>query len=227
MGEMVLEELAAAHARWADHPASTLREVRLCLFEKENDVAADVGIALQRFLDSDGKASTIKWASKSISARLAEERCLLTQFLHEVSQDTGKYCFGIRQTVQAMHMGVIDTLIYSEELRIHRLILKDPTTRRQQTLYITPEQQRAKTLLRDPETGVELDVVEDTAFECWARDTCKQLGAKFECISDRSREGQQFCKGFSGIGALLVHPAEFDCSDESDAHTVDSDDDFA
>ena len=30
--EMILEELAKAHAEYAQHPASQLREVRLCLY---------------------------------------------------------------------------------------------------------------------------------------------------------------------------------------------------
>merc|ERR1712190_492029 len=33
--DMILEELAAAHARWASHPASALEEVRLCLYPKD------------------------------------------------------------------------------------------------------------------------------------------------------------------------------------------------
>lgn len=32
--DMILEELAAAHTRWTVHPASKLREVRLCLYSK-------------------------------------------------------------------------------------------------------------------------------------------------------------------------------------------------
>merc|ERR1712061_650091 len=32
--DLILEELAAAHNRWAGHPASKLHEVRLCLYEK-------------------------------------------------------------------------------------------------------------------------------------------------------------------------------------------------
>jgi hypothetical protein len=32
--EMILEELAAAHAKWAAHPASQLREVTLCLYPR-------------------------------------------------------------------------------------------------------------------------------------------------------------------------------------------------
>jgi len=224
---MVLEELAAAHARWADHPASSLREVRLCLFEKEVDVAADVGATLQRLLQADGKASSVKWASEAVNSSLVEEKHLVSNFLHQVAQATGRTCFGPRHTAHATQMGAVDTLICWDQLKMNRLVLHHPSSGEERTIYGTPEEEQGEALPHDAETGVRFDVVEDQAFADWARESCAQHGTKFVLVSDRSHEGRQFCMGFAGVGALLRYPVDFDCCDGSDDLVSDSDDDFA
>lgn len=50
--QMILEELARAHARWAAHPASELEEVRLCLYPRGE--APRVESALGRLLLANG-----------------------------------------------------------------------------------------------------------------------------------------------------------------------------
>jgi len=216
---IVLGELAAAHARWADHPASTLREVHLCLFEKEDEVVAEVGAALRQLLDGHGRASAVQWASQAITSRLVDEKHLLAKFLHEVAQNIGKYCFGMQQTCKAMQMGVVDTLICWDQLNIDRLVVRHPDTGKEKVLFVAPE-----------ERDEAVDVVEVQALRAWAQASCEQLGATLAMVSDRSREGKQFCRGFFGFGALLRNPVDFDCSDDSDANSIcsiDSDEDFA
>lgn len=52
--DMILEELAAAHARFATHPASELREVRLCLYPSGTAEATE--LKLQELLQLDRKS---------------------------------------------------------------------------------------------------------------------------------------------------------------------------
>merc|ERR1712003_492528 len=55
------------------------------------------------------------------NVKFIQEKKLITKFLDEVSQDTGKYCFGIKETMQGLEMGAIETLICWEQLDINRL----------------------------------------------------------------------------------------------------------
>jgi len=124
-------------------------------------------------------------------------------------------------------MGAVDTLICWDQLKMNRLVLRHPCSGEERTTYVTPEERQDKALLHDAETGVKFDVVEDQAFADWARERCVQHGTKFALVSDRSHEGRQFCRAFTGIGGLLRHPVDFDCSEGSDGLASDSDDDFA
>jgi peptide chain release factor subunit 1 len=161
------------------------------------------------------------------NVKFIQEKRLITLFLDEVSQDTGKYCFGIKDTINGLEMGAVSTLIAWENLDIIRLEIKNPHTERQEVHYVTPAQAKNPKLYRDPESGVELDVVENVPFIEWIVNNYKTFGTKLEFITDRSQEGNQFCKGFGGIGGMLRYRVEFETMDEPDLdETPDSDDDF-
>merc|ERR1712032_1083281 len=108
---------------------------------------------------------------------------------------------------------------------MQRLRIRNPHTDTEQTLYLTKQETKNEKLYRDAETGVELTVEENKLFVEWIVESYKSFGAKLEFITDRSQEGNQFCKGFGGIGGLMRCRVEFEVYDEPDA-AVSDDDDF-
>ena len=50
------------------------------------------------------------------------------RYFDEISQDTGKYCFGVDDTLRALEMGAVDILIVWENIDIQRFVLKNHTT---------------------------------------------------------------------------------------------------
>lgn len=50
------------------------------------------------------------------------------RYFDEISQDTGKYCFGVDDTLRALEMGAVDILIVWENLDITRYVLKNHQT---------------------------------------------------------------------------------------------------
>merc|ERR1711972_411876 len=106
-----------------------------------------------------------------------------------------------------------------------RLEIKNPHAGTSEIHYVTPEEENPK-LYRDPESGVELDVVDNKAFVEWIVENFKTFGAKLEFITDKSQAGNQFCKGFGGVGGLLRYVVEFEKFDEAEFDNNDSDDDF-
>merc|ERR1711972_648951 len=95
------------------------------------------------------------------NVKFIQEKKLITKFLDEVSQDTGKYCFGIKETMQGLEMGAVETLIVWEEFQVRRLMIKNPHTDVENVLLLTPEETTNEKLYRDQESGVELDVVDN------------------------------------------------------------------
>lgn len=159
----------------------------------------------------NGFNQAIELAGETLkNVKFIQEKRLITLFLDEVAQDTGKYCFGIRDTIQGLEMGAVSTLIIWENLELKRIVIKSPHSGTEETHYLTPDQAKNEKLYRDAETGEQLDVVSNELFVEWIVENYKTFGTKLEFITDRSQEGNQFCKGFGGVGGIMRYSVEFD-----------------
>ena len=50
------------------------------------------------------------------------------RYFDEISQDTGKFCFGVDDTLKGLEMGAIEILIVWENLDTMRYVLKNHST---------------------------------------------------------------------------------------------------
>jgi peptide chain release factor subunit 1 len=161
------------------------------------------------------------------NVKLVQEKRLLQRYFDEISQDTGKYCFMVQDTLQALDMSAVETLIVWENLAINRLTVKNTATGEEKILHLSPEQETNESHFRDPATGVQLEIVERITLVEWLANTYKQFGAALEFVTDRSQEGSQFCRGFGGIGGILrwkVDFTEMEMAAELDTQMMDDDD---
>ena len=72
---------------------------------------------------------------------------------------------------------------------------------------------------RDAEANEELEVQAKEPMIEWLANEYKKFGCALEFVSDKSTEGSQFCKGFSGIGGLLryaVNLEDFQLDEQND-----------
>lgn len=177
----------------------------------------------------NGFNQAIELASEVLAnVKFIQEKKLIGRYFDEISQDTGKYCFGIDDTLKALEMGAVDILIVWENLEIHRIVLKNHQTDEDKILHLNPEQEKDKTYSLDSETGVELELVEKLPLLEWLANNYKTFGATLEIITDKSQEGAQFCKGFGGIGGILRYRVDFQSMELDDDYGngfIDSDDD--
>ena len=77
------------------------------------------------------------------------------------------------------------------------------------SFFVHNIQQNNDNHLKCPETSAELDVIETELLVDWMANNYKHFGYKLEFVTDRSREGTQFTKGFGGIGGVLRWKVEF------------------
>lgn len=166
------------------------------------------------------------------NVKLVQEKRLLQRYFDEISQDTGKYCFMVQDTLQALEMSSVETIIVWENLTVNRLTVKNTSTGEEKVLHLTPDQEQNDAHFHDAATGVQLEIVERMTLVEWLANNYKSFGATLEFITDRSQEGSQFCRGFGGIGGLLrwkVDFVEMEMAAELDQQGEDAaedDDDF-
>jgi peptide chain release factor subunit 1 len=175
----------------------------------------------------NGFNQAIELAAESLAnVKFIQEKKLINSYFDQISQDTGKYCFGVDDTLRALEMGAVETLICWENLDIQRYSLKNHTTGELKVLHLTTEQEKDKTHFTDKDTGVELELEESMPFLEWLANNYKNFGATLEIITDRSQEGSQFVRGFGGIGGMLRYKVDFQAMqyDDFDDEEFDLDD---
>jgi len=172
------------------------------------------------------------------SVKLMKEKKLLQKYMDEISQDTGKYCFMVDDTLKALELGAVEDLIIWDNLDINRFVLRNTSTSEDRIVHLNKEQEQNDNFFHDPDTGVELEVVEKEPMVEWMANNYKNFGCNLEFVTDRSSEGTQFVKGFGGIGGILrwkvdfaelqsfEEAAELDDEEEDDDDNDDDDYDF-
>ncbi|CAJ0968733.1 unnamed protein product [Ranitomeya imitator] len=138
------------------------------------------------------------------NVKFIQEKKLIGRYFDEISQDTGKYCFGVEDTLKALEMGAVEILIVYENLDIMRYVLRCNGSEEEKVLYLTPEQEKDKSHFTDKETGQEHELIESMPLLEWFANNYKKFGATLEIVTDKSQEGSQFVKGFGGIGDQFV-----------------------
>lgn len=172
----------------------------------------------------NGFNQAIELASEALAnVKFIQEKKLIGRYFDEISQDTGKYCFGVDDTLKALEMGAVETLIVWENLDIVRYVLKNHQTDEERILFLKPEQEKDKTYFTDKETGVELELQDSQPLLEWFANNYKNFGATLEIITDKSQEGAQFVKGFGGIGGILRYQVDFQVLEYNDEFGDDFD----
>jgi len=143
------------------------------------------------------------------NVKFIQEKKLIGSYFDEISQDTGKFCFGVEDTMKALEMGSVLKLIVWENLDCNRLVLKHHELDEDKVLLLNKHQEKDRTNFIDKETNVEMEVVDTMALLEWLANNYKTFGAQLEIVTDKSQEGAQFCRGFGGIGGTLRYKVDF------------------
>lgn len=156
------------------------------------------------------------------NVKFIQEKKLISKYFEEIAQDTGKICYGVKDTLYGLSCGAIETLIVWENLEITRYVLKNAAGE-EKILHLTKEDEKDQSHFKDASTGTDLEVVEKISLLEWFANNYKKFGATLEFVTNRSQEGSQFCKGFGGIGGLLRYRVDFNALEHEE---IQDDDDL-
>jgi peptide chain release factor subunit 1 len=183
-------------------------------------------------------------AESLANVKFVQEKKLIQKYFDEISQDSGKYCFGIADTLKALELGAVETLIVWENLDITRFVLRnaaggmslrcthpyDPLILHleEPIVHLNKEQEKDREKFIDKSTGLEMEQAQEPQpLLEWFAEKYKEFGANLEFVTNRSQEGAQFVKGFGGIGGLLRYKVDFtnlaSADDEEDEFYSDDD----
>jgi peptide chain release factor subunit 1 len=158
----------------------------------------------------NGFNQAIELSADALSnVKLMKEKKLLQKYMDEISQDTGRYCFMVDDTLKALDLGAVEDLIIWDNLEVQRLVLRNTSTSVEAVVHLTKQQEEDDNNFREPGTGVELEIIDKEPLVEWFANNYKSFGCNLEFVTDRSSEGTQFVKGFGGIGGILRWKVDF------------------
>ena len=156
------------------------------------------------------------------NVKFVEEKKVLEDYFEQISRD-GNITFGVKDTMNALEGGAVETLILWENLRLERCVCElteDDGSVASTSIVYTDE---GKTTVGSTVVVKEnAHVVERTSLLDWLVENREKFGANIKFVSDATTEGSQFVRGFGGVGAVLRY--KLDMSNFADE---DGDDDDA
>jgi len=159
------------------------------------------------------------------NVKFIQEKKLIGKYFEEISQDTGKYVFGVDDTLKTLEMGAVEILIVWENLDVNRYTLKNAGTGEIFIKHLNKDQEADQSNFRDSATNAELEVQEKTSLLEWFASEYKRFGCTLEFVTNKSQEGSQFCRGFGGIGGILRYQLDIRSFDELSDEDVYEDSD--
>jgi peptide chain release factor subunit 1 len=119
------------------------------------------------------------------NVRLVEEQKWVQRFFQEISRDSGKYCYGLEETIELLDRGAIEVLLIWDQCPLKIPIYKNEETGEESIFGKINQISQGSELFLD-----------------WIYSHFREFGVQLESISDSSSEGKQFVEGF-GLGGLL------------------------
>jgi len=157
----------------------------------------------------NGFNQAIELAADALAGvKFVQEKKLISKFFEEIGQDTGRYCFGVDETMKGLEMGAVETLIVWEGFETLRVPMINRTTDVTRIVHLANQEGLAQEFT-DPETGEILEPGEPILFLEWIANEYKVFGTSLEIVTNKSQEGSQFVKGFGGLGGMLRYAVNF------------------
>ncbi|XP_010481155.1 PREDICTED: eukaryotic peptide chain release factor subunit 1-1-like [Camelina sativa] len=149
-----------------------------------------------------------------INLRFMIEKQMLQYFFHRLRSEEGMSFLGLDDSLkQLSNDDTIATLIVWEDLEVMVRVMRDSSGRRKVEVLGVESEAR--------DEGWTL-VEKSISLVYWLATNYTRDPFRLDIVSNSTAKGMQFCKGFNGIGGLLLNKRK---DDGDDSHDDDDDDD--
>jgi peptide chain release factor subunit 1 len=166
----------------------------------------------------NGFNQAIELASETLkNVKFVQEKKLISHFFEEIALDSGKVCYGVKETLYALENGAVEVLIVFENLELTRYVMGKGD--QEKVVYLKPDQLSDPDHYKDVDGSV-LEIKDSQLLVEWFAENFKRFGAKLQFVSDKSQEGSQFVLGFGGVGGLMRYKFDLSSIDYCDGENL-------
>lgn len=147
----------------------------------------------------NGFSEALSYAKERMGrSKLAQQEEVLETFFNLINRDEKRYCFGKRDVMIAMELGIVEKLLLAEECK--------------EVLDVIPEEVKEH---RDIKDADDVGLIEYMLAFCEIKNVSPML------ISSSTTLGSQFLKGFGGMGGILRYAYDFTEYDQDEGEEQD------
>ena len=164
------------------------------------------------YTDEFGLKELVAAASETMTdLKISQDKKVMKRFLKEITKtEKSLAVYGEKQVRKALEMGIVDTLLLSEDLKKYRITLSC------QSCEYTEEKTVDEDMLNDfsppncPKcsTSIHMGIKEKVDLVDELSDMAEKTGAKVALISKNSEEGDSLYSAFSGLAGILRYAVD-------------------
>jgi peptide chain release factor subunit 1 len=164
------------------------------------------------YTDEFGLKELVAAASETMTdLKISQDKKVMKRFLKEVTKtEKSLAVYGEKQVRKALEMGIVDTLLLSEDLRKYRITLSC------QSCEYVEERTVDEDVLNDfsppncskCSTSTTMEIKEKVDLVDELSDMAEKTGTKVELISKNSEEGDSLYNAFSGLAGILRYAVD-------------------
>ena len=158
------------------------------------------------------------------NVKFVHEKKILGRFFEEIAKDSGKYIFGLKDTMEAMENWKIDILIIWENINFVKLTLEN--NRGDKIVEYVPANKVNGVKFTPNDSKIEYKILENIPLSEYLLNNYKKYVNHLEIVTDKTSEGNQFVKGFNGIGGILRYKLEHNFYELEENYSSDDEEGF-
>jgi len=158
-----------------------------------------------------GFNQAIEFCSPILSnIKFVKEKNLLQFYFEEITRDSGKYVYGATQTIEFLIAGTVEKLILWENFEMFRFTLENLITKKEEIKILEKKEAENSQFLKNIEIETNSLITKKELLSDWIIENRKNYGTSLFFVSDKTPEGNQFKRGFGGIGGILRYVVKFE-----------------
>ena len=150
-------------------------------------------------------------ADKMTDLKVSQEKKVMKRFLSEVTKtEKSMAVYGEHQVRKALEMGVVDTLLLSEDVRKYRVTMTCQSCGYTQEKTMTEDalEEFSPPVCPTCQTSIPLAITQKMDLIDELSDLAEKTNATVKLISRNSEEGESLYAAFGGLAGILRYPIE-------------------
>ncbi len=163
-----------------------------------------IGTIDTSYTDESGVRETVQKSDSLLKdTEIMKEKKVIETFMGEVVKHNSLATYGQKEVEEAIELGKVEKLLLSEDIEwvVYKFICNNCNT--EEEIVVKEPDLFEENSLKCKKCDSSVELLEEDDYIDWIIEKANNTGAKTKIISTETPEGEQFFKGFGGIGAML------------------------